>query len=80
MNGREVFKFAVRIMGEASTRVVDKAGLQSDDTFILPFSNSCEILKGIEAADVLPNRLTDTLIFSLYLLIDLVTHLLPQYL
>ena len=31
MNGREVFKFAVRMMGEASTRVVDKAGLQSDD-------------------------------------------------
>lgn len=31
MNGREVFKFAVRIMGEALTRVVDKAGLQSDD-------------------------------------------------
>ncbi|MCE4962980.1 beta-ketoacyl-ACP synthase III [Staphylococcus haemolyticus] len=31
MNGREVFKFAVRIMGEASTRVVVKAGLQSDD-------------------------------------------------
>lgn len=31
MNGREVFKFAVRIMGEASTRVVDKVGLQSDD-------------------------------------------------
>ena len=24
MNGREVFKFAVRIMGEASTRVVEK--------------------------------------------------------
>nr|WP_263313850.1 beta-ketoacyl-ACP synthase III [Mammaliicoccus sp. Marseille-Q6498] len=31
MNGREVFKFAVRIMGEASTKVVEKAGLQSDD-------------------------------------------------
>ena len=31
MNGREVFKFAVRIMGDASTRVVDKAGLTSDD-------------------------------------------------
>ena len=31
MNGREVFKFAVRIMGEASTRVVEKAGLESDD-------------------------------------------------
>ena len=31
MNGREVFKFAVRIMGEASTRVVEKASLESDD-------------------------------------------------
>ncbi|WP_439901067.1 3-oxoacyl-[acyl-carrier-protein] synthase III C-terminal domain-containing protein, partial [Staphylococcus aureus] len=31
MNGREVFKFAVRIMGEASTRVVEKANLTSDD-------------------------------------------------
>lgn len=31
MNGREVFKFAVRITGEASTRVVEKAGLESDD-------------------------------------------------
>lgn len=31
MNGREVFKFAVRIMGEASTCVVEKAGLESDD-------------------------------------------------
>ena len=31
MNGREVFKFAVRIMGDASTRVVEKAGLSSED-------------------------------------------------
>lgn len=31
MNGREVFKFAVRIMGEASTKAVEKAGLQSED-------------------------------------------------
>lgn len=31
MNGREVFKFAVRIMGEASTKAVEKAGLESDD-------------------------------------------------
>lgn len=31
MNGREVFKFAVRIMGDASTRVVEKAKLTSDD-------------------------------------------------
>ncbi|AMY05329.1 ketoacyl-ACP synthase III [Staphylococcus condimenti] len=31
MNGREVFKFAVRIMGEASRNVVDKAGITADD-------------------------------------------------
>ena len=31
MNGREVFKFAVRIMGEASTKVVEKAGLEPED-------------------------------------------------
>ena len=31
MNGGEVFKFEVRHRGEGSTRVVDKAGLQSDD-------------------------------------------------
>ncbi|MBF0748932.1 beta-ketoacyl-ACP synthase III [Mammaliicoccus lentus] len=31
MNGREVFKFAVRIMGEASTKVVEKAGFEPED-------------------------------------------------
>ncbi|GAA6827022.1 ketoacyl-ACP synthase III [Staphylococcus sp. 18_1_E_LY] len=31
MNGREVFKFAVRIMGEASNKAVAKAGLQPED-------------------------------------------------
>ncbi|MCS4486783.1 beta-ketoacyl-ACP synthase III [Staphylococcus americanisciuri] len=31
MNGREVFKFAVRVMGDSSTRVVEKAGLTADD-------------------------------------------------
>ena len=31
MNGREVFKFAVRIMGEASTKVVEKRGLEPED-------------------------------------------------
>ncbi|SUM32312.1 3-oxoacyl-ACP synthase [Staphylococcus gallinarum] len=31
MNGREVFKFAVRIMGEASTNAVAKANLQPED-------------------------------------------------
>ncbi|MCU5745979.1 ketoacyl-ACP synthase III [Staphylococcus sp. SQ8-PEA] len=31
MNGREVFKFAVRIMGEASNKAVEKANLSPDD-------------------------------------------------
>ncbi|MGV3043243.1 beta-ketoacyl-ACP synthase III [Staphylococcus rostri] len=31
MNGREVFKFAVRVMGDSSTRVVEKAQLTADD-------------------------------------------------
>lgn len=31
MAGREVFKFAVRAMGETALRVVEKAGLQKDD-------------------------------------------------
>lgn len=31
MNGREVFKFAVRIMGQSSVSVTEKAGLTSDD-------------------------------------------------
>lgn len=31
MNGREVFKFAVRIMGDSSLRVVEKANLKPED-------------------------------------------------
>jgi 3-oxoacyl-[acyl-carrier-protein] synthase-3 len=31
MNGREVFKFATRVMGEATLQAVDKAGLSLDD-------------------------------------------------
>ncbi|MGV2928066.1 beta-ketoacyl-ACP synthase III [Macrococcus capreoli] len=31
MNGREVFKFAVRIMGEVSLKAVEKAGLKSSE-------------------------------------------------
>ena len=31
MDGKEVFKFAVRVMGDASLKVLDKAGLTTDD-------------------------------------------------
>ena len=37
MNGREVFKFAVRQMGESSVNVLEKAGLNKDDVdFLIP--------------------------------------------
>lgn len=35
MNGREVFKFAVRQMGESSLGVLDKAGLTKEDVDLL---------------------------------------------
>jgi 3-oxoacyl-[acyl-carrier-protein] synthase-3 len=35
MNGREVFKFATRVMGEAALQAVDKAGLSLDDIDLL---------------------------------------------
>ena len=35
MNGREVFKFAVRQMGESAMSVVDKAGLSKEDVDLL---------------------------------------------
>lgn len=35
MNGREVFKFAVRQMGESSVNVTEKAGLSADDIDML---------------------------------------------
>ena len=35
MNGREVFKFAVRQMGESSLNVLDKAGLTKEDVDLL---------------------------------------------
>lgn len=35
MAGSEVFKFAVRIMGEAATKALDKAGLRKEDVDLL---------------------------------------------
>lgn len=35
MNGQEVFKFAVRVMNEATAQVVEKAGLTMDDVDLL---------------------------------------------
>jgi len=48
MNGREVFKFAVRQMGESSVRVLEKAGLTKEDVdFLIPHQAN---IRSVEAA------------------------------
>lgn len=46
MNGREVFKFAVRQMGESSLNVVKKAGLTKEDVdFLIPHQANIRIME-----------------------------------
>jgi 3-oxoacyl-[acyl-carrier-protein] synthase-3 len=46
MNGREVFKFAVRQMGDASLRVLEKAGLTKEDVdFLVPHQANIRIME-----------------------------------
>ncbi len=46
MNGREVFKFAVRIMPEASLNVVKKAGITPDDVdMFIPHQANIRIME-----------------------------------
>jgi 3-oxoacyl-[acyl-carrier-protein] synthase III len=46
MNGREVFKFAVRQMGESSLNVIDKAGLTKEDVdFLIPHQANIRIME-----------------------------------
>ncbi|RYM01774.1 ketoacyl-ACP synthase III [Sporolactobacillus sp. THM7-7] len=46
MNGREVFKFAVRQMGESAVNVVKKAGLQKEDIdFLIPHQANIRIME-----------------------------------
>ncbi|MBU9713258.1 beta-ketoacyl-ACP synthase III [Evansella tamaricis] len=46
MNGREVFKFAVRQMGESSMKVVEKAGLNKEDVdFLIPHQANIRIME-----------------------------------
>ncbi|MDK2821061.1 MAG: 3-oxoacyl-[acyl-carrier-protein] synthase [Clostridia bacterium] len=45
MNGPEVFKFAVRIMGEASLRVLEQAGLTKEEVdFLIPHQANTRII------------------------------------
>lgn len=46
MNGREVFKFAVRQMGESAVNVIEKAGLNKEDVdFLIPHQANIRIME-----------------------------------
>jgi len=46
MNGREVFKFAVRVMNTATLEAVEKAGLQHDDiSLFVPHQANARIIE-----------------------------------
>ncbi|HET7629710.1 MAG TPA: beta-ketoacyl-ACP synthase III [Bacillales bacterium] len=46
MNGREVFKFAVRQMGETAVNVIEKAGLTAEDiNFFIPHQANVRIME-----------------------------------
>ncbi|MEW9501609.1 beta-ketoacyl-ACP synthase III [Jeotgalibacillus marinus] len=46
MNGREVFKFAVRQMGESSMRVLEKAGLTKEEVdYLIPHQANIRIME-----------------------------------
>lgn len=55
MNGREVFKFAVRQMGESSVNVLHKAGLEKDDVdFLIPHQANIRIIEAARQRLELP--------------------------
>ncbi|MBI5975289.1 beta-ketoacyl-ACP synthase III [Staphylococcus canis] len=46
MNGREVFKFAVRVMGDSSSRAIEKAQMTSDDiNMFIPHQANIRIME-----------------------------------
>ncbi|AST07958.1 beta-ketoacyl-ACP synthase III [Anoxybacillus flavithermus] len=55
MNGREVFKFAVRQMGESCIRVLEKAGLtKADVDFLIPHQANIRIMEAARERLELP--------------------------
>ncbi|SES20016.1 3-oxoacyl-[acyl-carrier-protein] synthase-3 [Salisediminibacterium halotolerans] len=57
MNGREVFKFAVRQMGESSLNVVEKAGLKKEDVdFLIPHQANIRIMEAARERLELPEE------------------------
>ncbi|WP_414052856.1 beta-ketoacyl-ACP synthase III [Macrococcus animalis] len=62
MNGREVFKFAVRIMGEVSSKSVEKAGLISEDIdMFIPHQANIRIMESArERLGITPEKMSVT--------------------
>lgn len=57
MNGREVFKFAVRQMGESAVSVLEKAGLQKEDCdFLIPHQANIRIMESARERLGLPEE------------------------
>ncbi|WP_456271814.1 beta-ketoacyl-ACP synthase III [Bacillus sp. AK031] len=57
MNGREVFKFAVRQMGESSLNVIEKAGLKKEDVdFLIPHQANIRIMEASRQRLELPEE------------------------
>ncbi|EII2049620.1 ketoacyl-ACP synthase III [Staphylococcus pseudintermedius] len=57
MNGREVFKFAVRVMGESSQRAVEKANLGPDDiNMFIPHQANIRIMESARQRLNLPKE------------------------
>jgi 3-oxoacyl-[acyl-carrier-protein] synthase-3 len=57
MNGREVFKFAVRQMGESSINVIEKAGLSKEDVdFLIPHQANIRIMESARQRLELPEE------------------------
>lgn len=55
MNGREVYKFAVRQMGESSVNVLEKAGLSKEDVdFLIPHQANIRIMESARQRLELP--------------------------
>ncbi|MFS0644555.1 beta-ketoacyl-ACP synthase III [Siminovitchia sp. 179-K 8D1 HS] len=57
MNGREVFKFAVRQMGESSVKVLEKAGLTKNDVdLLIPHQANIRIMEAARQRLELPEE------------------------
>ncbi|MBY0196330.1 beta-ketoacyl-ACP synthase III [Priestia megaterium] len=57
MNGREVFKFAVRQMGESAVNVIEKAGLTKEDVdFLVPHQANIRIMEAARQRLDLPEE------------------------